>query len=439
MDSPTPALKPGHNPLLRLIAPYRGLPRSVYALFIATVVNGLGVFVFPFLALILTRRFGLTAKETGDILFFTTVAYIPGSFLGGKLADHFGRKRVMMVSQFLCAAMFIPCGFLNDPYLIAGFVVASVFFDGVTDPARTAMTTDVTTPENRQAAYSLIYLGHNLGFALGQMIAGFLFASAPSWLFWGNAMAAGAALVLVALFIPETKPSAEELMESLKGDSSEKAHEGGLISALLSRPSLVIFALLTTLYGFSYAQHRFALPLQAGQLFGDGGARLYGLVMSMNAVLVIALTTPIVALTKRFKPIANVSAAGLLFALGFGMLAFAKAPWLFFLSATVWTLGEILNATNEGVYVANHTPMSHRGRFNAILPLISGLGFTVSTPIAGRIEDAWGIPALWLIVGLASALAAFGLAMLGVSERRALRKRAAICALEPTPEREPLA
>jgi predicted MFS family arabinose efflux permease len=83
--------------------------------------------------------------------------------------------------------------------------------------------------------------------------------------------------------------------------------------------------------------------------------------------------------------------------------------------------------------------MSHRGRFNAILPLISGLGFTVSTPIAGRIEDAWGIPALWLIVGLASALAACGLAMLGVSERRALRRIGVARPAGPTPEREPLA
>ncbi|HPG86454.1 MAG TPA: MFS transporter, partial [Spirochaetales bacterium] len=185
--------------LKRSMAPYLGLPRSVYTLFIATVVNGAGIFVFPFMALILTRRFGLSEKETGDIVFLTTVAYVPGTLLGGRLADRFGRKRVQMASQLLCGALFIPCGFLDDPYLIAGFIIASVFFDGVTDPARTAMTMDVTTPENRQGAFSLIYLGHNLGFAIGQIIAGFLFASAPSWMFWGNAMAVGASLVLVGL------------------------------------------------------------------------------------------------------------------------------------------------------------------------------------------------------------------------------------------------
>ncbi len=413
---PVPEFK--KNILSRAATPYRELPASVYALFTATVVNGTGIFVFPFLALILTRRFGLSPKETGDILFLTTIAYVPGNLIGGKMTDLFGRKRVMMISQFLSALMFVPCGFLSDPYMIAGFVIASVFFDGITDPARQAMSMDVTRPENRQTAFSLIYMGHNLGFGIGQLIAGFLFAAAPSWLFWGNACAACAALVLVGVFIPETLPSREELELSMLSDSTEKALDGGLFRALLSRPRLLVFSFLITFYGFAYAQHRFALPMQAGELFGDDGARLFGFLMTMNAVLVIILTTPIVALMKRFAPIFNVAVAGLLFAFGFGMLAFARSPWVFFLSTLIWTTGEVLNVTNERVYVSNHTPMSHRGRFNAVLPLVTGLGFSISPPIGGRIADLSGIPSVWIMVSSAAALAALGLFYLGVWERR---------------------
>lgn len=390
----------------------------MYVLFMTTVVNGLGIFVFPFMALILTRRFGLSDKETGDIVFLTTVAYVPGTLLGGRLADRFGRKKVLMVSQFLCGAMFVPCGFVSNPYIIAGFIIVSVFFDGMTDPARTAMSMDCTTRENRQAAFSLIYLGHNLGFAGGQMIAGFLFASAPSWMFWGNAMAVGAALTLVGLFLPESKPNAEDEATSLRSDSTERAHTGGLVSALLSRPALLVFAFLTTFYGFSYAQHRFALPLQATELLGDAGARLYGFIMTMNAVLVLVFTTPVVAITRKYKPVYNVALAGLLYALGFGLLAWAGRPWMFFLSAFIWTLGEIVQATNESVYVSSHTPMSHRGRFNAVLPLISGLGFSVSTPIAGRISHSAGIPALWLVVAASAVLASAGIGFLGRAESK---------------------
>jgi MFS family permease len=237
-------------------------------------------------------------------------------------------------------------------------------------------------------------------------------------MFWGNAIAVGASLLLVGLFLPESRPSAEAQKASLETDSTEKAHEGNLWSALRSRPTLLVFAVLTTFYSFSYAQHRFAMPLQATGLFGDSGARLYGFMMTLNAVCVVALTTPIVALTKRFRPISNVAAAGVLYAVGFGVLAFARSPWLFFASTVLWTVGEIVQATNESVYVSNHTPMSHRGRFNAVLPLISGMGFSLSTPIAGRVAERSGIPTVWLIVAAASGIAATGIWTLGRYEKR---------------------
>lgn len=87
--------------------------------------------------------------------------------------------------------------------------------------------------------------------------------------------------------------------------------------------------LLNSCLGFVYAQHRFALPLHAESLLGSG------------------------------------------------MLAFARGPAIFLVSAAVWTAGEIVNATNAEVYVANHTPMSHRGRFNAVLPVLGGLGLSL--------------------------------------------------------------
>ena len=49
------------------------------------------------------------------------------------------------------------------------------------------MMTDVTTTANRQSGMALNYLGHNLGYAVGPIIGGFLFYRATQWLFIGNA------------------------------------------------------------------------------------------------------------------------------------------------------------------------------------------------------------------------------------------------------------
>ncbi len=404
---------------IRSFSIYRGLPASIYTLFLATVVNGIGIFVFPFLTLFLTKKLGMGERSAGDFLLLVSLAYIPGTLAGGRLADRFGRKRVMLVSQALCGLLFIPCGFLGAHPLVPWLVLVSIFFDGVTDPARSAMSTDLTTPENRQAAFSLLYLGHNLGFAFGPLIAGFLFENAMGWLFWGNGIAVLASLALVILFIPESKPSDHQIRESLAGNSTEKAHEGNLLSALRSRYFLVIFTALSAGYGFVYAQHRFALPLQLERIFAGGGARLYGILMTLNAVLVILFNAPLVAALKRFRPVVNVAIAGFLYCLGFGMIAFIRSPALFLVSTTIWTFGEIVNATNEQVYVANHTPMSHRGRFNAILPLIGGLGFALSSPVTGRVIEGAGLGPVWILLGVVALAAAGGFLLVDRSERRA--------------------
>jgi MFS family permease len=425
-SSPAAPGRPGlPRRLAAMFSMYRGLPRPIYTLFLAEVVNGVGIFVFPFLTLFLTKRLGMSEAVAGNFMLIASIAYIPGTLIGGRLADRLGRKKVMVASQLLSALMYIPCGLLGNSAMIPWFILASLFFDGVTDPARTAMYTDYTKPENRQAAFSLVYLGHNLGFAFGPLIAGFLFNSASSWLFWGNALAIFAAVSLVIFLVPESQPTKEEIDASIGSGSTEEAHEGGLLSALASRPYLIVYTLITTLYGFVYAQHRFALPLQTEALFGASGASLFGALMTLNAVLVILLTTLVVKLTKHRAPVWCVAASGLLFAAGFGMIGLATTPILLYLSTSVWTLGEIVNATNDGAYVANHTPMSHRGRFQSILPIIGGTGFAVSSSIVGGIISRKGLGPVWPLLGIVAVAAAGGIFLLGAVEARAKKARGA--------------
>jgi len=191
----------------------------------------------------------------------------------------------------------------------------------------------------------------------------------------------------------------------------------------MSRPFLIIFTLLTTWYGFVYAQHRFALPLQAKAVFGATGAVIFGSCMTLNAVLVIFLSTPVMALTKRWKPINSVALSGLFFALGFGMIGLASNIWLLYLSTFIWTIGEIVNATNEGAYVANHTPISHRGRFQAVLPFLGSIGWTISPPVIGKLIDATSLDAVWPLIGAIAGVTAGLLWFLGKIEDRTLARQ----------------
>ncbi len=79
--------------MLAMLRNYARLPRALWILFAATVVNSLGMFVFPFAALFLSTYQGLDVFWTGFFVTVLGLAYMPGGFIDGKLADHVGRKK----------------------------------------------------------------------------------------------------------------------------------------------------------------------------------------------------------------------------------------------------------------------------------------------------------------------------------------------------------
>jgi MFS family permease len=412
--------------LSKTFALYRDLPRPIYILFLAQVVNSLGHFVLPFLTLFLTVRIGLPADKAGLFLFLSTMSFVPGSLLGGKLADHIGRKKLMVISEILGAAMFIPCAFLGDSLLVPFFIIFANLFFGAAIPCFRAITADLSVQETRKPAFSLLYLGHNIGFAVGPMIAGFLFNRYMMWIFLGDAITTLLSVVLVILYVPETIPAIADHKKYEDKNNTEKAVDGNIFKALGSRPFLVGFIVITFFLSLLYSQFTFGLPMQVNEVFGEVGPRLFGFVMTANALVVIFLTTPIITLTKNMKPIVSVALGGFLYSIGFGVLYFLiEVPALelfslYLVSTVIWTIGEVLTATNINVYIANHTPVSHRGRFSSLLPVISDAGFALSPPIFGMLIESVSLRAIWPIVGFLGLLTGVAYLLLARRERRGL-------------------
>jgi len=403
----------------KMLKHYTRLPNSIYILFFARMVNSMGAFVYPFLTIYLTKTLSLDEGVAGFIVMLAVTAHLPGLIVGGKLADWLGRKKILLFFQSLAAICFIPCAFLDNSILIPRLLILSAFFLGAAQPASTAMTTDLTNPGNRKAAFSLLYLGSNIGFAVGPLIAGFLYNNYLMWIFLGDAVTTFASLVLVYLFIEETLPSKEKIEESFKLENNyERAEKGNLWQVLRKRPRLLIFTLISLIYSFVYAQTTFSIPIQVIELFGDKGPKMFGVIMTTNALVVSFLTIIIISLTHKIRPVLNVAFAGLLYALGFGMIFFINGlPWLLF-STITWSIGEILVTTNSNVYIANHTPMSHRGRFNAVIPVIMGAGFALGPLISGDYIKRYGINNIWPAIFFLGIVAAALMYLLYFSEKK---------------------
>jgi MFS family permease len=398
-----------------MFAQYRGLSRSVYVIVLANVFNALGTFVRPLMALLLTDKLNYSKDYAGFIIMLAGILVTPAALIGGKLVDVLGRKKIILICNLLSAiSLLMVVGFF-DPVSFIVLALSASFWQAMAYPAISAVMADITTTDNRKAAFSLSYLGKNIGFAIGPLIAGFLYKEHLTLLFMGDALTTLVFIMLIALWVPETRPSKEQT-EGLS--NQEQPVEGSAWTVLVQRPILLAFALIQMLLTFVYAQHVFSLPLQMVELYHENGATVFGTLASVNGLVVIIFTTLITELTAKFKSTYNMTLVGVLYGIGFGMLYFVHSLPLLIMSTAIWTLGEILSVVNSNVFIADNTPASHRGRLNAIIQTISGTGFTLAPWLAGLCLKVVALRSIWVISLVISALAACFMYLLHFFENR---------------------
>ena len=410
------------------VFPFRGLPAPVYVLFVARIINRMGDFVRFFLTLYLTRVLDMSPAQAGTIVTLSAVSGGIGGLVSGRLTDTLGRKNTMLIAQSLSAAVLIVCGFAPDSAWLPYALILSQFFFGAIRPPSQALLTDLTPLEQRRKAFGLLYFGINIGVALGPLIAGFLFENHRRIIFWGDAATTLAGVALVAFLVPE--PESPELH---RGDSREDSDESGSLRAFFSRPILVAFVAAMVITTFIYAQTHFALPLLVDHLFSATGAMNFGFLMSVNAVTVLVFTPLMLGLLGQERPGRNMIWGALAYAVGFGCLAVIPGTmsWVL-ISTVVWTLGEIIFATNIRVFTAAYTPLNHRGRFASIEQLAWGIGAILSPMVAGALSGVLGPRAIWYPIGIAAVLVMLVMAVLDRLDLRA--RKAALSREEAVPE-----
>lgn len=400
------ALHPLRSALSAFVGPYKALPPSVWVIFVVQIINRFGDFVMPFLSLFLTAKLGYDTATTGLFVTATIATGLLGTISAGKLSDHHGRKPILLSCLLISGTIIGILGFLPPNGLIPWLLVVASFFQGALRPAISALIADLCTADQRKDAFSLSYYGINIGVALGPMIAGFLFEEHLAWIFWGDGLTTLLALVLVVLYIPNLSPG--DLHRGVNGEQ-EQAHTGSAIKAFVSRPQVLVFSLLLVLVNFMYNQTTFGLPIYTDTILKPGGAVAFGWLMSFNALVVLVCTPFLVHLTRHQEQAGTMARGTVLYALGFGMMAFHLDLPLLLLSTLLWSLGEILFSINTGAYLSARTPLNLRGQFQAYREMLSSLGRMLSPLVCGAIMVGSGIYATWAVIGIIGVLASAGL------------------------------
>jgi MFS family permease len=154
----------------------------------------------------------------------------------------------------------------------------------------------------------------------------------------------------------------------------------------------------------------------------DGlGPVQYGLVISLNGILIVVLQLPLSRRLERPDPGRPLVIASLLCAVGFGLNALAGGAAVYAVAVVVWTLGEIVHSPVNMGLIAWLSPSTARGRYQGVHAL-SWATATMAAPLcAGVVIDRFGPDALWAactVIGICAAAGYWALLLRKEDRRR---------------------
>ena len=387
-----------------LVSQYRGLRKELYILFFGRIVTNLGSMVWPMLTMILSQKLGLDAFSISVVTVGSMLIMMPANLLGGRLADRLNKKNVIVVCDCVSVLCYLVCAAVPLGYVSVALMVVAGICQSMEHPSYNALIADLSTTAQREQAYSLQYLGGNLGLVLSPTIAGFLFKNYLWLAFLISGVAIGCSTVLIALRIRDVTPVRDDSPEA----AYQTAKENDSLRAILQKNRILLLYLIAgALAGAAYQQYTFLMPLDMGAVHGDAGAVLYGTVSSLNCIIVVLFTPLVTRLFRRMPETKKLFSGHLLFAAGYllFLLLIGHIP-AYYLAMLLFTWGEIFCTIADGPYLSRRIPASHRGRINGFSAVLGTVIHSVCSLAIGQSYDALGRTTAWTLVLLILAAAA---------------------------------
>jgi MFS family permease len=369
----------------------RALPRGAWILFFGTFLNKFGTFVLPFLAIYM-QSLGYSAAQSGLAIAAYGIGTLLACLIGGYMADRIGRRKTIVLSMFSVSVVMLCLSQARSLPAIIGFATLAGLTGELYRPASSALLADLVPAGQRVTSYAAYRMAFNAGWAFGPATAGLLAKHSFVWLFIGDA-ATSLLYGIVAWFaLPSGLKShrAEgSLLETVRVIRDDHRFRQVLIASLL--------------VGLVFVQ---AFSTMGLEIIGSGfSASTYGLILSMNGMLVVLFELPLTTLTKD-KPPRRVLAVGyILIGLGFASNLLERSWPLLVTTSALFTLGEMISMPVSGAYVADLAPVDKRGLYMGTNGLVWAVAF-VFGPSLGMMTFSWSPVLLWTSCGVLGLLAA---------------------------------
>jgi DHA1 family tetracycline resistance protein-like MFS transporter len=337
---------------------------------------------------------GDTARAAAMYGFMNTtwaVMQFFGSPIQGALSDRYGRRPVVLLSNaglgldYVLMALAPTVGWLFFGRAISGLASSSFSTAG-------AYIADVTSPEERAAAFGKIGMVFGLGFIFGPALGGWLGAVDPRLPFWGAATLSLMNACYGFLVLPESLPTERRMPFAWK-----RANPVGSLVLLRSHHELFGLAAVAFLGYLAHAVLPSVSVLYMGYRYGWGTAAV-GLMMAGVGIAAMivqgGLIRPITArLGARITMLVGLVCGGI----GFAVYGLAPEGWIFCLGIPVMAFWGLAGPATQSL-MTRRVSSSEQGQLQGAIASINGLtgliGPTLFTQSFAHFisQTAWQIP-----------------------------------------------
>ena len=370
-------------------------------LLLATLGSGIGTWLAVIaLAVDIFHRTG-SGVWVGALLMADFLPAVVVGLLLGPLVDRLSRRRLMIGSDLVRAAVFVALPFMGSAAAIVGLAAIAGFATGFFRPAALAALPNLVPDDALEDANSLYQTVENLTTALAPVGAGGLVAA------FGTDVAYGAnavSFLVSAALIARIAPSALQTARSVTKGHWRDLREGFEV-VLRTRALLAVLIAWTIIGVLANAGINVAEVFLAQEAYGAGDLGFGLLVAGSGAGAVIGSVLASPALDGR--PVNLVYGVSIAL-MGLGALAAAVSPtiWLGIVGALVLGLGNGSAVVCNILLVQRSTTDAVRGRVFTLLMSSSWVFLGLGMLAAGTLTDILGPRWVWGIASIFSFLAA---------------------------------
>ena len=337
----------------------------------------------------------------------------------GLIADRFDRRRLLMLTQSLMAALGVALGLMvlfgvAELWHVYCFAFALGVVSAIDAPARQAFVSELVSEKDLPNAVALNSASFNAARLVGPAVAGVLtVAVGAGWVFLINALTFAATLLSLALL-----RRGELRMSARAPRAPGQLLEG--FRYVAKRPDILVILVIIFLVG-TFGLNFAIFTATMARVEFDHGAGEFGL---LSSVLAIGSVTGALLSARRERPrMRVVFIAAAAFGVTCAVAAMMPSFTTFAISLIFVGFSSITLMTTANSLVQTTTEPMMRGRVMALYMAIFVGGTPIGAPIVGLVANEFG-PRWALGVGAASgfAAAAVGLVWMVVSHDLRLRR-----------------